>query len=235
MEQEMKELVNDSAGVNDAAAAATAFPTPGASSIAPQVCGNCGAARVAGEGAAPAANTLNYVYAVGRIEARFPRPSVEKEFAQATGRAGTAGLSDRQAAQRVLSQRHNRYLSRQLCWVMTIEGQETYILVPRDPADLDLLVESLRPTPQPWDLDVVIGTRGPIAPPQMCNGLMVPVVIFDQIYSFDRDSLIKAIPQPEKAPAKEFRPAADELFDRIMQMTDNAGGTDEHRGICQEL
>ena len=114
---------------------------------------------------------------------------------------------------------------------MTIEGLETYILVPRDPADFDLLVEALRPTPQPWDIDFVIGIRGPIAPPEMCNGLMVPIVVFDQIYSFDRDALIKAIPKPEKTSAKEFAPAAEELFDRIMQMTDNAGATDEHRAL----
>ena len=103
--------------------------------------------------------------------------------------------------------------------------------MPRDPADISLLVEALRPTPQPWDLDCVIGIRGPFAPPEMCNGLMIPIVIFDQIYSFDRDSLIKAIPRPEKTSAKEFAPAAEELFDRIMQMTDNAGATDEHRAL----
>ena len=114
---------------------------------------------------------------------------------------------------------------------MTIEGLETYILVPRDPADFSLLVDALRPTPQPWDLDVVIGVRGPIAPPEMCNGLMVPIVVFDQVYSFDREALIKAIPRPEKTPAKEFAAAAEELFDRIMQMTDNAGATDEHRAV----
>ena len=43
------------------------------------------------------ATTPSYIYAIGRIEARFPRPSVEKEFAQATGRADTPGLTDRQA------------------------------------------------------------------------------------------------------------------------------------------
>jgi hypothetical protein len=156
---------------------------------------------------------------------------VEKEYAQATGRAETAGLTDRQAMQKVLSQRQNRYLARQLCWVMTIEGLETYILVPRDPADLDLLVEALRPSPSPMDLDCVIGVRGPIAPVEMCNGLMVPILVFDQVYSFDREALIKAIPKPEKTPAKEFEPAAEELFDRIMQVTDNAGATDEHRAL----
>src|SRR6516225_2832833 len=41
--------------------------------------------------------TSAYVYALGRIEPRFPRLSVEKEYAQATSRAETAGLTDRQA------------------------------------------------------------------------------------------------------------------------------------------
>jgi hypothetical protein len=133
--------------------------------------------------------------------------------------------------QKVLSQRQNRYLARQLCWVMTIEGLETYILAPRDPPGLDLLVEALRSTSGPGDLDCVIGIRGPIASPEVCNGLMVPIAIFDQIYCFDRGALIKAIPKPEKASAKEFTSAAEEIFDRIMQMADNAGATDEHRAL----
>ena len=173
----------------------------------------------------------SYVYAIGQVEARFPNLAAEKEFAQATGRAETAGKTDRQTFHAVLSKRENRYLARQLCWVLTIEGLETYLLQPRDPADIDLLVEAIRPAPGPNDVDVVIGVQGPIAPPELCNGLMVPIVAFDQIYSFDRDALIKAVPKPEKMTAKEFTPAVDELFARIMHMTDNAGVTDEHRAL----
>jgi hypothetical protein len=165
------------------------------------------------------------------LEARFPNLAVEKEFAQAGGRADTAGKTDQQAFHAILSRRENRYLTRQLCWVLTIQGLETYLLVPRDPADFDLLVEAIRPAPTPGDIDVVIGVRGPNAPPTVCNGLMVPIVAFDQIYSFDRDVLIKAIPRPEKTPAAQFTPAAEELFGRIMQLTDNAGATDEHRAL----
>jgi hypothetical protein len=221
-----EQIVTASAGQSDPPVAVATRPT--ASVIAPQQCPTCGTAPAANGGNG---GTPNYIYAIGRIEARFPSISAEKEFAQATGRAYTKGLTDRQALQSVLSKPENRYLVRQLCFVMTIEGLETYILVPRDPADISLLVDALRPTPQPWDLDVVIGTQGPIAPPTMCNGLMVPIVIFDQIYSFDREALIKAIPKPEKTTAKEFAPAAEELFDRLMQMTDNAGATDEHRAL----
>lgn len=35
--------------------------------------------------------TTSYVYALGRITPRFPSLAVEKEFAQATGRAETSG------------------------------------------------------------------------------------------------------------------------------------------------
>jgi hypothetical protein len=230
MEQpEVKELLaTTSAGGNDAPPSVISAARPVANLLASQPCPTCGAAPAANGGAAA---TPSYVYAIGRIEPRFPRPSVEKEFVQAVGRDKTPGLTDRQALHSVLSKPENRYLVRQLCWVMTIESLETYILVPRDPADISLLVEALRPTPQPWDLDCVIGFRGPIAGPEACNGLMVPIVAFDQIYSFDREALIKAIPRPEKTTAKDFAPAAEELFDRIMQMADNAGATDEHRAL----
>jgi hypothetical protein len=187
-------------------------------------CPSCGAA-------ADANGKVSFVYALGRIEARFPRLSVEKEFAQATAQSDASGLTDRQATHAVLSKPENRYLVRKLCWVLTIEGLETYILVPRDAADFQLLVDAVRPTPSPIDLDVVIGVRGPIAPPEMCNGLMVPIVAFDQIYSFDRDSLLKAIPGLKKEKGEQFSAAAGEVFDRIMLMADNAGTTDDHRAV----
>jgi hypothetical protein len=197
----------------------------------PGTCATCGSALGSNPEGDEMATTYSYVYALGRVEPRFSSMALEKEFAQATGRAETAGLTDRQAVHTVLSERQNRYLARQLCYVLTIEGLETYILQPRDPGDFDLLVEAIRPAPRPTDVDVVIGVRGPIAPPEMCNGLMVPIVGFDQIYSFDIDSLIGGIPQPAGMAVEQFQPAAEELFMRIMQMADNAGATDEHRAL----
>jgi hypothetical protein len=227
---EQQKLTNPAVSAEASAAPASeVFPAvPALSSPAPLPCPTCGVpAQLSGNNM----TTSAYVYALGRIEPRFPRLSVEKEFAQATGRAETVGLTDRQSLQAVLSQPENRYLARQLCYVLTIEGLDTYILTPGDPVDLQTLIESLRPTPQPGDVDVVIGRRGPIAPPELCNGLMVPIVVFDQIYSFDRESFVKSIPRPEKIPAKDFAPAAQELFHRIIQMADNAGATDADRAV----
>ena len=223
----MERSMEPAARTNDAGSVSGDNPT---ASIAPQHGG--GACGCDVEGSSPnGAAMAAYVYAIGRVEARFPNLAAEKELAQATGRSDTAGKTDQESFHAVLSRRENRYLLRQLCWVLTIQGLETYLLRPRDPADIDLLVESIRPAPSPNDVDVVIGTRGPISPPEMCNGLMVPIVVFDQIYSFDRNALIKAIPKPAKTTAAQFGPAAEELFNRIMQMADNAGATNEHRAL----
>jgi hypothetical protein len=181
-------------------------------------------------GASTPATPSSYVYALGQVESRFPSLSVEKEFAQLLGRAETAGQTDRQAFHTALSNPENRYLARQLCWVLTIQGLDTYLLYPRDPLDFNRLVEAVRPQPNPADLDVVIGMKGPTAPPELCNGLTVPIVQFDHIYSFDRDSLFRAIPKPAKN-VEAFTAAVEEVFDRIRQITANTGATDEHRAL----
>jgi hypothetical protein len=214
--------------------AVAAMPTAGAvipnQAVAPPVqggaidCPTCGGSL---SGTAPP----SYIYAIGRLEARFPLLAVEKEFAQASGRTETTGLTDRQTLHRILSQRAYRYLARQLCWVMTIEGLETYIVAPRDPGDLELLIEAVRPNPRPSDVDIVIGVKGPIAPPTLCNGLTVPIVVFDQLYSFDVDSLVASIPRPQNVDADQFKATAEEVFSRVVQIGDNAGATDEHRAL----
>lgn len=174
----------------------------------------------------------NHVYALGRIEPRFPTLAVEKEWAQVIGRADAAGLTDRAAIREFLAERENRYLVRELCWVFTVEGLETYILRPRDPADFDLFVEALRPADRmiDSDVDVVIGTLGAIAPPEACNGLALPVCHVDQLYSFDADTLINSIPHPDTH-VDNFEQVARDLFVHIAQLADNAGATDEHRAL----
>lgn len=179
-------------------------------------------------GAATSTVTPSYLYAIGRIE---PRLSVEKEFVQAIGRAETAGLTDRQALHTALTQEQNRYLARQLCWVLMIGGVETYLLAPHDPSDLHLLVEAVRPMPHLADLDAVIGLRGPAAPLGYCGGLTVPIVMFEQLYTFEIGAFIDSIPRPEGVSAEHFRPTAEELFRKILQMADNTGATDEHRAL----
>jgi len=57
------------------------------------------------------------------------------------------------------------------------------------------------------------------------------MVRIDKLYSFDVDSLIKSIPRPKDTSAKDAGPAAEEVFQRVMHITGNAGATDEHRAL----
>ena len=168
----------------------------------------------------------------GRFEPRFPSLAVEKEFAQVAGQTDASGLTDRQTLQALLSEPGNRYLARQLCWVLTVEGLDTYIVQPRVAEDIELLIRAVRDTPRRTDVDVVIGALGPIAPPELCNALMVPIVIFDNVYSFVHvDSLLEAIPKPSGAKAGQGKAASEEVFARLTQMNDNAGATDADRAL----
>ena len=199
-------------------AEAEVSPTPPAPVAAEPVTPATASGRVVTASAPMVSDSSSFVYALGRIEPRFPSLSVEKEVAQVVARMDTAGYNDRQTMRAVLTDRENRYLVRNLCWVFLIEGLETYLLVPRDPADFDLLIDSYREDAGADDLDVVIGVRGPVASPDMCNGLAVPIVAFDQIYSFDRDSLIQSIPRPEGVPKARdaaFRTTARDLLSQI--------------------
>src|SRR6266545_4592513 len=85
-----------------------------------------------------------FVYALGEIDFRFPSLGLEKEVAQVIGSTGDRGLIDRHAVQAAISEEQNRYLARGLCWILSVGGLETYILLPRDPADYRLLIEAVR-------------------------------------------------------------------------------------------
>lgn len=196
-------------------------------SVVPQGCESCDAKTASAD---ELSRDTKFIYAIGKIEPRFPKVSVEKELAQAIGRAETAGQTDKQALHAALALRENRYLARHLCWVLTIQGVNCYILRPRDPSDFDLLVQSLSYANNPMST-AVVGIRGPVADVGYCNGLLLPIVGFDQIYTFDRAAIIGAIPRPKGADKSSFTAAAEELFDRVIQIADNAGATDEHRAL----
>src|SRR6476619_5333484 len=177
---------------------------------------------------------ISYVYAIGNIIHRFCDKSLEMEVAQVIVRkleGETKSLTSSELIYQVLTDPDNRYIAREVRYVLNIQGIDTYILIPTDPYDIDKLAQAVRPVPAPGNMDVIIGRRGPIAPPQMCNGLMVPIVFIDQIYSFDRDTLIKSIPKRKGVNEEQFNKTAGAIFDHIFQIVDNTGATDIHRAL----
>ena len=181
--------------------AAKSMSDPGTATVEPQACASCAAASSPSPSAAPApvgASAPSWVYAIGRVELVPPSLSWEKELAQAIGRShDTKDHTDSETFYNTLSKPENTYLARLACWVMTIGGLQTYILTPRFQHDFSLLVAALQQRKPPV-FDIVIGAKGPTAPSQLCNGLMLPIVIFDQLYYSDRESLIACMGKQEK-------------------------------------
>ena len=100
-----------------------------AAAISPQACSSCGTAQAA-NGGMPVSPPC--IYVIGHIEPRFPLLSLEKEARQAIARSGPSKENDREVMAKLLRDPANRYIVRRLCWVLSVQGVETYILVPRD-------------------------------------------------------------------------------------------------------
>ena len=85
---------------------------------------------------------------------------------------------------------------------------------------------------------VLIGRRGPIAPPTTCAGIVAPIVACDQLYSFAMDEWIDSLHArlapaltARKAAREGFSASARELFLQITRSTENIGATQAHRAL----
>jgi hypothetical protein len=234
--EDVPELTSENKNDQDSSIKLSVDSSPGIEDPSPSTlpAKSCGCGSMSNHNHSGKTFSPSYVYAIGKVVHRFPNRSLEMELAQAMGRRAeeqTRGVTREEVIYRALTDAANRHIARQICYVLNIEGLETYILIPSDPLEMNSLAEAIRPAPGVGDINVVIGRRGPIAPPEMCNGLMVPIVSVDQIYSFDRDTLMKAIPKRKGTSDDQFRKTTDALFNHIIQIADNAGAIDEHRAL----
>jgi len=199
-------------------------------------CGGTGGAECScggGQGCTCGTGSLGYVYAIGTVTARFPTLNIEKEFMQAWGKAPTAVLTIHDSDKfEVLSQGQNLYLVREMCWVFQSGDIDVYILTPRSYVELTDLVSCLSPTPNQISYALVVGRLGPVAPPSVCNGIQLPMVSCDQVFSFTGEafinSIVSAIGEMEGV---DVMTSANTAFAAMALLTDNTGQTDEHRAI----
>lgn len=174
-------------------------------------------------------DSLQYIYTLGKIEVRFPNRSIEKEYVSIIESSKTVNPASEQEIYSVLSQPENRYLVRNLFWVLTIEGVPVYILLPNGPEYLDILLDAIRPPTCPLDRWVVVGRKGSVAPLDMC-GLEVPMVLINHLYPHRYRNFVKSI-RSESVADEKFKAATAEMFRRMMQIADNVGSTEKHRAL----
>ncbi len=180
-----------------------------------------------------------FVYAMGRLEVRFPSLGVEREFQQRE--AHYAELKDKTLSReerisRVLEANH--HLASRVCYVFTVSGVPAYVLARPGWHLREDLLRAIAQARNPDSWSVIIGRRGPISTPGTCGGILAPMVACDQIYSFSLDawrtsleSSLKAALQARKIAMKEFEQTTKELFERIVCSAENLGFANSHRAL----
>ena len=177
----------------------------------------------AAEAEAPA-----FVYALGRIEPRFPNAAVAAAVVEALRRSNGENLNGQRTLS-LLSESENRHLLRQVCWVLSGQGAPRYLLQLASLADFDALIDRFRASRRPTEVDVVIGRCSPVAAPEMAPRSLTRVAV-EQLNRLDVRALIQALPRPLRM-AHGCSAAAEHLFTTIEQLPHNRGTSDEHRAL----
>jgi hypothetical protein len=203
-------------------------------------CGAPGGICTCGESSAS-----RFIYVLGSVDIRFPDQSVSEELQDVARMLARRPGGDRSLIEpgdkeplrnwycRVLLNREARYVARQLCWLLNVERQPAYYLTLRDLYDLDDLIRCLgRPED---DLDLVVGSSSLIVV-DTCPGITAPVLAVEQLSAFHKTDLtkwVKPSPKALKPPSKgkATGASASDLFDKLVQSTDNFGDTDEWRAL----
>jgi len=185
---------------------------------------------------------------IGTIKPAFPSLSVEKEFLQAIEPpippvdplTIPSPQSDAWYFQ-VLSKTANLYIAREMCWQFRMDAVSPYLVIPRSQNELLGIISASAPTPiNVVDFDVVIGRMGPAAPPEMCNGLVVPTIVCDESFDFTNQQYIAAIIEKLKQGSGGVNPINPPVpnpdpklvafvFSTVLRMADNTGDTNNFR------
>lgn len=190
----------------------------------------------------------NFVYVLGTLDVHFPDQSISDEMQNVARTIGVRKHIDepkkhkkdcmdqgqneevRSWCYRVLSDpdhgRQARYVARQLCWILRVEGQPAYYITLRDLHDLDDLITCLG-EPKGGDLCLLVGSSS-LIPVEACPGVTAPTLLVDYLCSFDQRNLLKGF---DTSTPKPGAPTSKELFAKFVQSADNFGDTDELRAL----
>jgi PatG C-terminal/PatG Domain len=124
----------------------------------------------------------------------------------------------------------NRYLVRELCWVLAVDGIDSYVLAPSDPTDILLLAEAIRPSSSSDHIDAAIGRIvNPLPADALCSQVPLPLLAFDQLHSFDSKSFAKGI---KKADGQEVDESfVVDVLQSLPSLGSGLGLVAEHRAL----
>jgi PatG Domain len=214
-------------------AGGSSTPGPGATEGATDPscgCASCGERR-------PQTQQEEYVYALGKLDVRFPSVGLEREFRQRSARVSEDATAPRGARLRQVLE-GNGHLARRMCYLLLVGGTPAYVVAPTASHMYPEVMSAVERIGQDDSWALVIGRRGPITSPGSCGGVIAPIVACDQLYAFSRDEWYGSL-EAQLEPAftakrlvrKDFGSLARELFGQVVESTENLGASDAHRAV----
>lgn len=131
----------------------------------------------------------SYVYVAGQLRPHFPNRGLEREYDAA---AQALGLNPRDFNKVFTAKEGSnylyRYIAEQVSWILSVSGQDVYVLLANSSDELDDFIDSLTFDSASNLADetysVAIGEKGPMAPEDLSNGKPLPMVRCHHLYHF---------------------------------------------------
>jgi subtilase family protein/cyclic patellamide precursor peptide PatG len=180
--------------------------------LQPQAC-SCSSAPPAG-----------FAYSIGTVRPVFPEEGLRKEYEFAASQLRVSP-TDYYA---VLSNQTYTYIAQEACWILDINNVDSFILHPRSGTELKDLVEAIKPVTAgsvEKPMSVIIGPIYPDKPYPRCPNLHLPVVVTNQVYYFDFDTLIKNLT------AKNIQVESVRSVLEALKLKANEGVSDSDRAL----
>jgi hypothetical protein len=174
--------------------------------------------------------SARWVYAVGQVGTRCLTEGVERELRQAMGGTDPMDIANLARLRAALTKPENRYLVRELCWVLAVDGIDSYVLAPSDPMDILLLAEAIRPNSRGDNIDAAVGRIVDPSPADAaCSQIPLPLLVFDQLHSFDTKSFAKKLKGSDAQEVEES--FVVDVLHRLTSLGSGLGLAAEHRAL----
>ena len=194
-------------------------------------CQDCAKGRDGGGG------REEFVYALGRLDVRFPSIGVEREMNQRLASLGGDASASRGVRLRA-GLEQNLHLARRMCYTLLIGGGPAYVVSPAGSYLLPALMDAVGRIGQERVWSLVIGRRGSMSTPGTCGGMTAPVVVCDQLYAFTEDDWAESLERQlagvftaRRLVRKDFRAQAQGVLRDFIESTENLGASDAHRAV----
>ncbi|HEU5407384.1 MAG TPA: hypothetical protein VFU48_06425 [Nitrospira sp.] len=178
-----------------------------------------------------------FVYALGRLDVRFPSLGIEREFQQRE--RAISNLPQHPRTARILAVlEKNPHLALRVGYTFQIGASPVFALQPSSGALKEAFFKALAHSHDASHICVLIGRSGGFSSPPSWNGLLLSSVAADQLYSFTFDEWAEGLSKTAEAALKTrklesstFRANAQNLLRETIAMPENMGLTDGHRAL----